>query len=165
MSDKRDAAMAGLSWPTSVRSPPNPRTTGSTDSEMTDDIGHESFPATTAAAPPADTSYASSGLNPRSLATSYHHHNDYTHYGPWTPSTTTAWQLPTPTFPRGRTVHTIYFKIWDPDHRHVLCTWRRSTNKDFFVNSTRSISFISSQGINIKPTRCRTIGAHTMAFL
>ena len=32
-----------------------------------------------------------------------------------TPSTTPFWQMPSPAFPRDRTVHTIYFKIWDPD--------------------------------------------------
>ena len=69
MSDKRDAAMAGLPWPTPVRSTPNPRTTGSTDSEMTDDIGHESFPATAVAAPPLDHSYASPGSNARPTIT------------------------------------------------------------------------------------------------
>ena len=115
MGDKRDAAMAGLPWPTSVRSTPNPRTAGPTDSEMTDDIGHESFPAPMAAAPPTDIPYAPPGYHPRPPMTSYHHHTDYTHYSPWTPSSTTAWQLLTPTFPRERTVHTIYFKIWDPD--------------------------------------------------
>ena len=107
--------MAGLSWPTSERTSTNPRTTGSTDSEMTDDIGYGSFPSIATAAPPADTSHPPSGLNPQSIATSYHHYNDYTHYSPWTPSSTTAWQLPSPIFLRERTVHTIYFKIWDPD--------------------------------------------------
>ena len=57
MGDKRNAAMAGLPWPTSERPSTNPRTTGSTDSEMTDDIGHESFPSIATAAPPADTSH------------------------------------------------------------------------------------------------------------
>ena len=82
---------------------------------MTDDIGHESFPSTATAAPPAHTSHPPSGLNPQSIATSYIHYNDYTHYDPWTPSSTTTWQMPSPIFPRERTVHTVYFKIWDPD--------------------------------------------------
>ena len=38
-----------------------------------------------------------------------------TSYDPWTPSSTTTWQMPSPIFPRERTVHTVYFKIWDPD--------------------------------------------------
>ena len=77
--------------------------------------GHESFPSTATAAPPAHTSHPPSGLKPQSIATSYIHYNDYTHYDPWTPSSTTTWQMPSPIFPRERTVHTVYFKIWDPD--------------------------------------------------
>ena len=115
MGDKRDAAMAGLHWPTSERTSTNPRTTGSTDSDMTDDIGHETFPSVAPTTLPGDTSHPPLNPNPPSTTTSYHHYNDYTHHGPWTPSTTTAWQMPSPIYPRESTVHTVYFKIWDPD--------------------------------------------------
>ena len=115
MGDKRDAAMAGLHWPTSERTSTNPRTTGSTDSDMTDDIGHETFPPVAPSTHPGDTPHPPSNPIPPPSTTSYHHYHGYTHNGPWTPSTTTAWQMPSPIYPRERTVHTIYFKIWDPD--------------------------------------------------
>ena len=115
MGDKRDAAMAGLPWPPSDRTTSNPRTTGSADSTMIDDIGHETF----APSPPATLSSTISPPLPHSAppssSTAYNHHQDYIHYGPWTPSTTSGWQLPSLAYLRERTVHTIYFKIWDPD--------------------------------------------------
>ena len=117
MGDKRDAAMAGLTWPTPDRTSSNPRATGSIDSDMIDDIGHEPFAPLAPATLPSDTPPPPPPTNPilPPSTTSYHHYHDYTHYGPWTPSTTTAWQMPSPAYPRERTVHTIYFKIWDPD--------------------------------------------------
>ena len=115
MGGKRDAAMAGLSWPPSDRTTPNPRPTGSSDSDMVDDIGHESF----APPPPATLPSTIPPLSPHfshpSPSSTYNHHPDYVHYGPWTSSTTSGWQLPSLAYPRERTVHTIYFKIWDPD--------------------------------------------------
>ena len=115
MGDKRDATMAGLAWPTHDRTSPNPRTTGSADSDMTDDIGHETFAPLGPATLPSDPPPPSTTPIPPSSAASYNHYHDYTHYGPWTPSTTPFWQMPSPAYPRDRTVHTIYFKIWDPD--------------------------------------------------
>ena len=119
MGDKRDAFMAGLPWPTSERTSTNPMTTRSTDSDMTDDIGNENFPPVVSSivpvALPADISHPPMDLHSPPTTSSYLHYNDYTQYIPWTPSTTTAWQLPSPGYPRERTVHTIYFKIWDPD--------------------------------------------------
>ena len=115
MGDKRDAAMAGLPWPTPDRTSSNPRPTGSSDSDMTDDIGHETFAPLAPATLPDDTPPAPTNPIIPPSTTSYHHYHDYTHYGPWTPSATTAWQMPSPAYPRERTVHTIYFKIWDPD--------------------------------------------------
>ena len=115
MTDKRDATMAGLHWPILDRTASTSRPMGSSDSDMNDDIGHETF------APPAPTTLpdATPVPSPNPIlppsATSYNHHQDYTHYGPWTPSTTQVWQLPSPAYLRERTVHTIYFKIWDPD--------------------------------------------------
>ena len=88
---------------------------GSSDSDMTDDIGHETFPTVITTTIPGDILHPPLNPNPPPTTTSYHHYNDYAHYGPWTPSTTTAWQMPSPIYPRERTVHTIYFKIWDPD--------------------------------------------------
>ena len=107
--------MAELTWPTHDRTSSTPRPTGSTDSDMTDDIGHETF------APPGPTTLPSDPHPPLttsitpSPAPSYNYHHDYTHHGPWTPSTAPFWQMPSPAYPRDRTVHTIYFKIWDPD--------------------------------------------------
>ena len=138
MGDKRDAAMAGLPWPTTIRSATDPRASGPTppntisnsgtpirhpdpaDSDMTaDDIGHESFSAPATAAPPPVYSYATSGTNPWFPPTTFNQHSDHSHYGPWTSNPATSYQLPDPNFSRERsrerTVHTIYFKIWDPD--------------------------------------------------
>ena len=115
MGDKRDATIAGLPWPTPDRTSSNLRTTGSTDSDMIDDIGHETFAPLAPATLPSDTPLPSTNSIPPPSATSYNHYHDYTHYGPWTPSTTPFWQTPSPAYPRDRTVHTIYFKIWDPD--------------------------------------------------
>ena len=115
MGDKRDAAMAGLSWPPSDRTSPNPRTTGSADSAMIDDIGYETFaPPTPTTIPSTIPPHSAHSALPSS-STAYNHHQDYIHYGPWTPSTTSGWQLPSLAYLRERTVHTIYFKIWDPD--------------------------------------------------
>ena len=85
---------------------------------MIDDIGHEPF----APLAPATLSRVTLLLLLLQQTPFYHHQppltittTNYTHYGPWTPSTTTAWPMPSPAYPRERTVHTIYFKIWDPD--------------------------------------------------
>ena len=115
MTDKRDATMAGLPWPPLNRLGSTSRPMGSSDSDMIDDIGHETF------APPAPTTLPDATPTPSPnpilppSTTPYNHHQDYTHYGPWTSSTTSLWQLPSPAYHRERTVHTIFFKIWDPD--------------------------------------------------
>ena len=60
MGDKRDAAMAGLAWPPSDRTTSNPRPMGSSDSDMTDDIGQESFaPPLLQHSPPPFPSFSS----------------------------------------------------------------------------------------------------------
>ena len=60
-------------------------------------------------------SYAASGTNPWFPPTAMHPYSDPGHYGPWTSNPTASYQLPDPNFSRERTVHTIYFKIWDLD--------------------------------------------------
>ena len=115
MGDKRDAAMAGLAWPPSARTTSNPRPMGSSDSDMTDDIGQESFAPPPPATLPSTIPPLSPHLPHSPPSSTYNHQPDYAHYGPWTSSTTPGWQLPSFAYLRERTVHTIYFKIWDPD--------------------------------------------------
>ena len=166
MSDKRDAAMAGLSWPIRTRSAAAPRGTGSTDSEMaSDDIGHESFPVTAVAAPPPVYSHTSPGTHPWFPHTPYHHHQDYSHYGPWTSSTNTSYQLPSPNFPRERTVHTIYFKTWDPDTPERFLYIEEINQNGFLRRFDPGYFFHKLTGDhNTKLTRCRTSGAPTTVF-
>ena len=115
MTDKRGATMAELPWPTLNRGESTSRPMGSSDSDMGDDIGHETFAPPAPTIPAATTPAPSSNLAPPPSTSLYNRHQDYAHYGPWTSSTTPGWQLPSIANPRERTVHTIYFKIWDPD--------------------------------------------------
>ena len=93
MGDKRDAAMAGLSWPSSERTTSNPRPTGSTDSDMIDDIGHESFAPPPPATLPTTISPVSPHYTQHTPSSAYNHHPDYIPYGPWTSSTTSGCRL------------------------------------------------------------------------
>ena len=162
MGDKRDAAMAGLCWPTSERTSTNPRTTGSTDSDMTDDIGHETFPPVIPSTLPGDTPHLPS-----------HHHQPH-------PTTTTT---TTPTTGLGhlallqpgkcRPPFILGNALCTPSTSRsgtriaplALCTSRRSTNKESFVNLIRNMSFTSSPATICRLTRCQTIGALTTVSL
>ena len=165
MGDKRDAAMAGLSWPPSDRTSPNPRTTGSADSAMIDDIGHETF-----APPPPAT--LSSTTSPHSTHYLHPHHLPLT----ITTKTTSIMDpghqalhpggnfLPSLTF--GNVRYTPFISRSGTRIAHLApSTLRRSTNKELFVNSIRSISFTSLQVTMYKPTRCQTIGVLITASL
>ena len=134
MCDKRDTAMAELPWPASTRAATDSRAPGLTppallatsgtpirapdpaDSEMTSaDFGNESVIAPAAPAPPPVYSYATLGTNPWLPPTAMTPYSDQGHCGPWTSNPNASYQLPDPNFSRERTVHTIYFKIWDPE--------------------------------------------------
>ena len=62
MTDKRDATMAELPWPTLNRIGSTSRPMGSSDSDMIDDIGHETFAPLAPTIPPAAAPAPSSNL-------------------------------------------------------------------------------------------------------
>ena len=166
MGDKRDAAMAGLRWPTSERTSTNQRTTGSTDSDMTDDIGHETFPPVIPSTLPGDTPHLPSHPIPPPSTTSYHHYHHYTHNGPWTPIALRQPGKCRPPFILGNALCTpSTSRSGTRIAPLALCTSRRSTNKELFVNLIRNISITSSPATICRLTRCRTIGALTTVSL
>ena len=154
--------MAGLPWPTTIRSATDPRASGSTppntisnsgtpirhpdpaDSDMTaDDIGHESFSAPATAAPPPVYSYATSGTNPwfpqqlsintRITRTTALGHPILLHL--------TSYQ--TPTFLANVRCTPSTSRSGTRTHPLVLCTLWRSTGMVSFADSIRSTSFTS----------------------
>ena len=141
MTDKRGATMAELPWPTLNRGESTSRPMGSSDSDMGDDIGHETFAPPAPTIPAATTPAPSSNLAPPPSTSLYNRHQDYAHYGPWTSSTTPGWQLPSIANPRERTVHTIYFKIWDPDSPS-RSLYIQEINRQGIVRQIRSRTFL-----------------------
>ena len=82
---------------------------------MTDDIGHESFPLHRYSG--TSGSHFSPSVGPQSTVYCHILH-PLQRLHPLRPLDTQLYHhlaMPSPIFPRERTVHTVYFKIWDPD--------------------------------------------------
>ena len=157
--------MAGLPWPPLNRLGSTSRPMGSSDSDMIDDIGHETF------APPAPTTLPDATPTPSPnpilppSTTPYNHHQDYTtmeaghrvlhHFGNYPHPLTIGNVQYTPFSSRSGT-RTVLL---------ALCISRRSTNKGWFVNLIRNISFTSLLEIKHKPIKCQIIGALTTVSL
>ena len=85
---------------------------------QSDDVGHEVFVSGPAPAVPAPRPvYSSSppGTNPWLPPTTLPSHSEPVQLAPWPYHHASSYQMPLPNYLRERTVHTIYFKIWDPD--------------------------------------------------
>ena len=155
-----------FSWPPSERTTSNPRPTGSTDSDMIDDIGHESF------CPPSSPQHCPLLFLRFPLTIPNIHHL------PLTIITQTTFLMDhghqalhpggnsLPLLTSGNVRYTPSSSRFGTRIAHLApSTLRRSTNKELFANLIRSISFTSLQVIMYKPTRCQTIGVLIMAYL